>query len=139
MIKIDDDLTTIHMTRGDWTNDEYDRIAFYFPIWDYEEEEETKYEFQLTDELSFYIYEKKGYTKKPITTLTWNISDYFETATTTPIIPFDELEDIFEETSKPKTYFYELKLNHHTTIIGSDEDGDKKLIVYPSTYEGGSE
>lgn len=33
--------------------------------------------------------------------------------------------------SKPIEYWYEIELNGDSTIIGYDNDGAKKLILYP--------
>ena len=38
---------------------------------------------------------------------------------------------IGELTNKPIEYWYEIELNDEETIIGYDEDGAKKLILYP--------
>ena len=133
MIKIDEDQTTIRITRGDATHSDYNRIAFYFPIWDAEAEEETKYEFQLTDKVTFVVYEQKGYSKNEILKKEYTIAElgYLAPTTTPELILTSEDTKTFELTNKPKTYIYEIILNYDTTIIGSDEDGDKKLIVYP--------
>ena len=41
----------------------------------------------------------------------------------------------FPLTNKPVTYWYDLVLNETNTIIGYDEDGAKKIIVYPEANE----
>lgn len=140
MIKIDDDLTTIHLTRGDASHEGYNRICFYFPIWDFENDEETRYEFQPTDEITLIVFEKKGYTKRELLNKSYTLSEIgYATPTETPEIELSaEDTEVFEKTNKRKTYFYEIKLNGDTTIIGSDEDGDKKIIVYPSGEAEGS-
>lgn len=133
MIKIDEDQTTIHLTRGDATHSDFNKIAFYFPIWDYEEEEETRYEFKLTDKITFVVYENKGYSKNEILKKEYTIAElgYVEPTTTPELILTSEDTKTFELDNKKKTYIYEIILNDDTTILGSDADGDKKIIVYP--------
>lgn len=137
MIAIDDDQTTIHLTRGDTTGSEINRLALQYPIWDFENEEETLYEFQLTDEITFTVFEPKGYTKWEVFSTSYTIASLGYTApTTTPelIITSDE-SNKFELLNKKKTYWYEISLNSNTTILGMDEDGAKKIIVYPERVE----
>ena len=40
MIRIDEDQTTIHLTRGDATGETYNRLAFNFPVYNFETEQE---------------------------------------------------------------------------------------------------
>lgn len=133
MIKIDEDQTTIHLTRGDATHESYNRIAFYFPIWDYEQEEETKYEFQLTDTITFIVYETKGYTKRELLKVEKTIAQlgYVEPTETPELVLTSEDTSVFPLDNKKHTYNYEIILNGDTTILGSDDEGDKKIIVYP--------
>lgn len=133
MIKIDEDQTTIHLTRGDATHSDYNRIAFYFPIWDAEAEEETKYEFQTTDKITFIVYETKGYTKRELLKVEKTIAElgYVEPTQTPELVLTSENTSVFPLDNKKHTYNYEIILNGDTTILGSDEDGDKKIIVYP--------
>ena len=134
MISIDEDQTTIRLTRGDATHADYNRVAFYFPIWDDTEEEETKYEFQTTDKITLTCYEKKGYTKKEIFKIEKTIAELgYEAATTTPELVLTSTDTLkFPIDNKARTYYYDLKLNDNTTIIGTDENGAKKIIVYPT-------
>ena len=133
MIKIDEDQTTIHLTRGDATHSDYNRIAFYFPIWDYEQEEETKYNFQLTDTITFIVYETKGYTKRELLKVEKTIAQlgYVEPTQTPELVLTSENTSVFPLDNKKHTYNYEIILNGDTTILGSDDEGDKKIIVYP--------
>lgn len=130
MIAIGEDQTTIHLTRGDATGTDFNVLAFQFPIWD--GEEETPYTFQVGDKIRFSVFDKKGYTKIPILEKEWTIT----TATTTPEITLTS-EDTkkFELANKRKTYWYDLVLNDTTTMLGYDDDGAKKLIVYPESEE----
>lgn len=133
MIKIDEDQTTIHLTRGDATHSDYNRIAFYFPIWDDEEQEETKYEFKTTDVITFLVYEPKGYTKRELLKVEKTIAQLgYSAPTETPeLVLTSEDTSVFELDNKKHTYNYEIILNGDTTILGSDDEGDKKIIVYP--------
>lgn len=133
MIKKDEDQTTIHLTRGDATHEDYNRIPFEFLIWDDESEEETKYEFQLADEITFLVYQAKGYTKKELLKVEKTIAElgYLEPTTTPEIQLTSENTKVFPLDNKKHTYNYEIILNGDTTIVGSDENGDKKIIVYP--------
>ena len=133
MIKIDEDQTTIHLTRGDATHTDFNRICFYFPIWDYEQEEETKYEFKTTDTITFIVYETKGYTKRELLKVEKTIAQlgYVEPTETPELVLTSEDTSVFPLDNKKHTYNYEIILNGDTTILGSDEDGDKKIIVYP--------
>ena len=102
MIRIDDDQTTIHLTRGDATHSDYNRIAFYFPIWDDEEQEETKYEFQLTDKITFLVYEPKGYTKRELLKVEKTIAQLgYNAPTETPeLVLTSEDTSVFELDNK---------------------------------------
>jgi hypothetical protein len=133
MIKIDEDQTTIRLTRGDATHSDYNRIAFYFPIWDAEAEEETKYEFQTTDKITFIVYETKGYTKRELLKIEKTLAELGYTAPTeTPELQLTSEDTmVFPLENKKHTYNYEIILNDDTTILGSDDEGDKKIIVYP--------
>jgi len=132
MIKIDEDQTTIHLTRGDATHEDYNRIAFYFPIWDFEEDEETRYEFQTTDKITFIVYDVKGYTKREVLKVEKTIAQLgYDAPTETPELQLtSEDTRVFPLENKKHTYVYEIILNDDTTILGSDDEGDKKLIVY---------
>lgn len=133
MIKVDENGTTLHLTRGDATHEDFNRLAFYFPIWDYENEEETRYEFKPTDKITFIVYERNGYTRREVLKKEYLISDLGYTITTTKpeLILTKEDTRTFELLNKPKTYWYEILLNDDTTIFGSTDDGAKKIIVYP--------
>ena len=115
------------------THSDYNRIAFYFPIWDAEAEEETKYEFQTTDKITFIVYETKGYTKRELLKIEKTLAELGYTAPTeTPELQLTSEDTmVFPLENKKHTYNYEIILNDDTTILGSDDEGDKKIIVYP--------
>lgn len=132
MIAIDEDGKTIHLTRGDATGVDYNRLAIQFPIWNYETEEEELYEFQIGDKIRFTAYPSKGYTKKEIFSKEYTI----DTATNTPLLTLTSTDTKkFEETNKKKTYWYDIVLNDTTTILGMDNEGAAKIIVYPESEE----
>ena len=137
MIAIDDDQTTIHLTKGDATGSEINRLALQYPIWDFENEEETLYEFQLSDKLTFTIFEKKGYTKVELLKKSYTIASlgYVLPTTTPELVLTDDDTKVFEQLNKRQTYWYDIVLNDTTTILGMDEDGAKKIIVYPEAEE----
>ena len=107
----------IHINRGD-------RLLIEFSI----DNEEGKYIFQDGDKIKFSIYEKKGMDKPPI--LPKEIIPIVGTTSVDIDIPGSEMK-IGEMTNKPVEYWYEIELNGEETIIGYDEDGAKKLILYP--------
>ena len=137
MIKIDDDLETLHITRGDTPQAQFNKLCFYFPIYNFETEEEENYKFQLNDNISFVVFNKKGYTKDEIFRLDYKISDLgYTEETETPEIPLtEELMKKFPLSNKRQTYWYNIVLNDTTTILGSDDEGEKKMIVYPEAEE----
>lgn len=137
MVAIDeDDNTTIHLTRGDKTNGEFNKLAFYFPIYNFAIGKEENYVFWLDDKITFIVMDKKGYTKSEIFRKTYTIRELGYTEPT----EYPEISLTAEDTknfpllNKKKTYWYDIVLNDDTTILGYDEDGAKKIIVYP---EGG--
>lgn len=136
MIAIGEDRRTIYLTRGDATN-EFFRLAFYFPIWNYETQEEEKYTFQLTDKIAFVVKEKKGYTKTEVLRIEKTLAEMGEVEPTQyPEIQLTE-EDTkaFDLLTKKKTYFYDIVLNDSTTILGYDMEGASKLIIFPEAGE----
>ena len=137
MIAIDDDKETIYLTRGDTPQEKFNKIAFEFPIYNVETEEEELYEFQLNDKISFVVFEKKGYTKKEIFRKDYTIKDigYIEPTTSPEIVLTEEETKMFPLSNKKQTFWYDLVLNDTTTMLGYDENGAKKIIVYPEADE----
>jgi hypothetical protein len=137
MIAIDEDNTTILITRGDSTQEKFNRLAFQYPIFNIETQQEELYEFQPEDKITFVIMEKNGYLKEELLRKEYTLKDLgYITPTTTPELPI-EAEDTkaLPLANKKKTYFYDLVLNDETTILGYDLDGAKKLILYPECEE----
>ena len=51
------------------------------------------------------------------------------------IVLTEEDTKSFPLANKPMTYWYEISLNDSTTILGHDDDGAKKIIIYPECEE----
>lgn len=137
MIRIGEDKTTIYITRGDITTGEFNRLAFCLPVYNAATKEEEYYEFKPTDKISFVAFSKKGYTKNEILRKEYILSDLgYMTNTTTPEIPLTE-EDTksFPLKNKGVTYWYDIVLNDTLTVLGFDDEGSKKIIVYPEAGE----
>lgn len=140
MIAIGEDNQTIYLTRGDQT-DSLHKLSFYYPIFNYETQEEERYMFQPTDRISFVVFEKKGYTKQEILRVEKTLKEMgYLTPTQTPEIQLTEKDTkVFELKNKAATYWFDLVLNDTTTMLGFDDEGGKKLIVYPEAEEGNNE
>ena len=113
-MKISD--TTIYINRGN-------RLLFTFKI----ENGEDYYIFQENDKVGFSIYEKKGLNQEPL------VSKEFEPTEGTTEVDIDISDTemkIGDMLNKEKEYWYEITLNKET-VLGYDEDGAKKLILYP--------
>lgn len=138
MIHIDtEDKTTIYIHRGDAPDGDINKISFRYPIYNYETEEMEYYEFKPSDKITFTVYEKKGYTFNEIFKEEYVLSTigYVEN-TTSPELMITRTDTLkFPLTNKKQTYWYDLRLNDNTTIIGFDENGAKKIIVLPGSTE----
>ena len=134
MLAIDPEDNTIYITRGDVPV--FSKIAFCLPIYNDETGEEELYQFKLTDKISFIVKEKKGYTKDEVFRIDKTLAEMGYTEPTYyPEIPLtEEMTKKFILSNKKTVYWYDVVLNDTATIIGFDEDGAKKIIVYP---EGG--
>ena len=132
MIVIED--KTIHISRGDAPTGEYNKLAFCVPIYKGEDTTPEYYEFQLTDKITFVVFEKKGYTKKEIFRIDYTIAElgYLKPTTVAEIPLTEELTSKFPLKNKKYTYWYDISINDTLTVLGSDYDGAKKFIVYPA-------
>lgn len=137
MIAIDNETKTIYITRGDATQEKFNRLAFNFPIYNFETKQEELYEFQLDDKISFVVVERKGYTKSEVLRKEYTLRDlgYSVPSTMPEIILTEEDTKSFDLTNKAVTYWYDIVLNDTTTILGFDDEGGKKLVVYPEADE----
>jgi hypothetical protein len=137
LIAIDAETKTIYITRGDATQKKYNRLAFTFPIYNFETKQEENYLFQLDDKISFVVVEKKGYTKTEVLRKEYTLRDigYTEPSTMPEIVLTEEDTKSFDIANKAKTYWYDICLNDTTTILGFDDEGGKQLIVFPEADE----
>lgn len=88
----------------------------------------TTYTFEEGDKVVFSLYNKGKMSEKAVL-----LKEVEATPNTTNIeISFSSEETkIGEMTNKPVEYWYEIELNDRYTVIGYDEEGAKKLILYP--------
>lgn len=137
MIFVESDNRTLHLTRGDATQKSFNNLAFQFPIFNVATGQEELYEFRLDDKITFVAIEKKGYTKEEILRKEYTLRELGYTApTTTPELPLTAVETkLFPLATKKKTYWYDIVLNDETTILGLDDEGASKIIVYPEVEE----
>lgn len=137
MITVDKDGTTIRVTRGDATGGYNNKLAFKCPYIDMKTKEKKEMIIKLNDVISFVVYEKKGYTKKEILRKDYTLRKIgYRKETTTPELPLEEIETKkFPLTNKPVTYWYDIVINNKYTVIGYDEKGPKKIVVYPEADE----
>lgn len=135
MIAIEE--TTIHLTRGDATQDKYNKLAFIFPIYNFETQQEENYKFQPDDKITFVVMNKKGYTREEILRKEYTLREIGYTAETEIAeLPLTE-EDTkkFPLSDKAQTFWYDLILNDTTTMLGFDNEGAKRIIIYPEAEE----
>lgn len=142
MIAIDpEDNRTIYLNRGDETS-EFFRLAFYFPIWNYETQQEEKYLFQPEDKISFIVVRKKSYTKEEVFRIDKTLKEMgiLEPTYYPEIQLTSEDTKKFDLLNKAQTYWYDIVLNDTTTILGymvddDDKTGASKIIVFPEGEE----
>lgn len=128
MIAVDEeDLTSIYLTRGDEVNN----LSFFYPILNQSTGVLENYRFKKGDKITFVVVSKKGYTKDEVLRKDFIL----EQSTEYPVLQLTK-EDTkkFDLKNKRVTYWYDIVLNDTTTVLGYDENGAKKLIVFP---EGG--
>lgn len=111
MFKIEND--EIHLTRGD-------KCIIELSI--------TEYTFKAGDCILFKIYRKKELNKEPV--LSKKVTVDVET-TEVEIKLTSEETKIGELINRTEEYWYEIELNGEQTIVCYDENGPKKLILYP--------
>ena len=135
MIAIEE--TTIHLTRGDATQDKFNKLAFIFPIYNFETKQEENYKFQPDDKITFVVINKKGYTREEILRKDYTLRDigYTEETEIAELPLTEEETKKFPLSDKAQTYWFDLILNDDTTMLGFDNEGAKKIIVYPEVEE----
>ena len=129
--------TTIHYTRGDATQEKFNRLAFEYPIYNLATRQEEKYMFQLDDKITFVVMNKKGYTTEEILRKEYTLRDIgYENPAEVVDLPLTEEEmKVFPLSNKRQTFWYDLVLNDTTTILGFDNEGAKQIIIYPESGE----
>lgn len=129
--------TTIHYTRGDATQEKYNRLAFEYPIFNLATREEEKYMFQPDDKITFVVMNKKGYTQEEILRKEYTLRDigYTEPSEVAELPLTDEEMKSFPLSNKRQTFWYDIVLNDTTTILGFDNEGAKQIIIYPEVEE----
>lgn len=88
----------------------------------------TTYTFESGDKVVFSLYNKGKMNEKAILLKEVEAT---EGSTQVEISFTSEETKIGEMTNKPVEYWYEIELNDRYTVIGYDEEGAKKLILYP--------
>ena len=116
MQKIDG--TTIKVNRGDALN-----ITLTL-----QNEEGTPQTFKVGDNIVFSIYNKEGLNGKAVLLKEIGVLSESESVT---IELTNEDTKIGSIVNTPMEYWYEIELNNQYTIIGYDDDGAKKFILYP--------
>ncbi len=124
MLTINNNEKNIMFNRGDEINFIYNGYT--------DNNHEELYKFKKGDKITFRVYEKKKYTKGYIFS-----KDFVITEETTDVeIGLNKNEtNIGDLYNKSKIYYYEIILNDKYTMCGHDEDGAKKVIIYPSEKE----
>lgn len=124
MLKLDDDNVTLNLTRGD-------RGTFRAYVIDSKTQE--KYLFPAGCWVSFVVVNKKGYTlEKPLLRKKVYVP---EDTTEVEFTLTSKDTKIGEMIDKKQKYWYNIVINDDVTILGSDENGEKQIIIYPEVGE----
>lgn len=125
MIKIDVDDKTINLTRGDRCS---------FKVYVINPKTEDRYTFPAGCYVSFVVVDKNAYTKGELMRKTVQVT------ADTQEVEFTLTEEdtkIGPMIDKKQKYWYNVVVNDDVTVLGSDEDGEKLLILYPEVGENG--
>lgn len=87
-----------------------------------------EYYFNVGDVLSFGIYNKKEMDKDPLFFKEYTVNEPTNIVT---IVFENEDLSIGEIINKPVEYWYEIKLNNQSTLLGYDKNGPKTFMIYP--------
>lgn len=125
MLKLDlEDTTMIHLTRGD-------RGTIKVKVKNAKTGE--YYEFPAGCTVSFVMKSRNGYTLEDALRKTIHVAEDTDTVE----IPLTEEDTkIGEPINKKVKYWYNVVINDDQTIIGSDENGEKIVMLYPEAGEG---
>jgi len=125
MIRLDsDDEYTLHLTRGDRCT---------FKVYAREETTQEECYFPAGCHVTFAIVPAKGYTEGTLLRKTVLVP---EDTTEVEFTLTEEDTKIGEMIDKKVKYWYNVVVNDDITIIGSDEDGEKAIYIYPEVGEG---
>lgn len=124
MIRLDpEDKYTLHLTRGDRCS---------FKVYATEEQSGTRCYFPAGCTVTFAIVPKLGYTEGALLRKTVSVtSDTQEVE----FLLTEEDTKIGDMIDKKVKYWYNVVVNDDITIIGSDENGEKVIIIYPEVGE----
>ena len=125
MIRLDEDnLTTLHLTRGD-------RCTFRAYLIDAKTRE--RYLFPGGNWVSFVIVRKLGYTlEEPLLRKKIYIPEDTDEVEFTLTEEDTKIGDMIDKKNK---YWYNIVVNDDVTILGSDDTGEKVIIIYPEVGE----
>lgn len=123
MFEIDENGTTLHITRGRAGTLQFDLSM-------------PDEELNLTEDdmFTFIVKPKNGFDSQEYV-LKKDIKPIDNDSVVLTLTSEDT--SIGELINKPVTYWYELSLNGKQNIIGYDKNGAKELILYPVGYPGG--
>lgn len=124
MVRIDsEDEYTIHLTRGDRCT---------FKVYAVDEKTQEHYYFPAGCYVTFAIIPKLGYTTGTLLRKTVYVT---EDTTEVEFTLTEEDTKIGDMIDKKQKYWYNVVVNDDITIIGSDENGEKTIIIYPEVGE----
>lgn len=124
MLRIDpNDEYTLHLTRGDRCS---------FKVYAREEQTQQICYFPAGCTVTFAIVPRQGYTDGAVLRKTVNVT---EDVTEVEFLLTEEDTKIGEMIDKKVKYWYNVVVNDDITIIGSDENGEKAIIIYPEVGE----
>lgn len=123
MIRIDTDDKTIHINRGDRGS---------FKVYVLDSKTRERYTFRAGSKVSFVVVENKGYTKHDVLRKEFYVPEDTEEVEITLVAEDTKIGNMID---KKVTFWYNVVVNDDLTIIGSDENGEKRLILYPEVGE----
>ena len=123
MVSIDSDDKTIHINRGD-------RCTFKVYVLDKKTRE--RYTFRAGSKVTFAVVPNKGYTTGEVLRKDVYVTEDGEEVEITLTAEDTKIGEMID---KKVTFWYNVVVNDDLTIIGSDEDGEKRFILYPEVGE----
>lgn len=124
MLRLDsDDKYTLHLTRGDRCT---------FKVYATEETSGTRCYFPAGSTVSFIIVPRLGYTDGEVLRKTVNVTSDTQEVEFLLTENDTKIGDMIDKRVK---YWYNVVVNDDITIIGSDENGEKVIYIYPEVGE----